>query len=175
MDITYLPMHRGFIYLAAVMDWAARRVLAWRVCNTLTADFRVEAVEAAIARYGNAEIFNTDQGTQFTSDDFTTMLHSHGVAIPMDRRGCWRDNLFVERLWRSSKCAELTASVRQCERGQSRRRTMPRLLQRPTTAYRARRSTTRRGILRRTHLTERGANGTRFGFPGWPPASPLVT
>jgi putative transposase len=84
MDITYLPMQRGFIYLAAVMDWATRRVLAWRVSNTLTADFCVEAVEEAIARYGKPEIFNTDQGTQFSSDAFTTMLHGHGVAISMD-------------------------------------------------------------------------------------------
>lgn len=107
MDITYLPMQRGFIYLAAVMEWATRRVLAWRVSNTLTADFCVEAVEEAIARYGKPEIFNTDQGTQFTSDDFTTMLHGHGVAISMDGRGCWRDNVFVERLWRSIKYEEV--------------------------------------------------------------------
>jgi putative transposase len=107
LDITYLPMRRGFIYLAAVMDWATRRVLAWRVSNTLTADFCVEAVEEAIARYGKPEIFNTDQGTQFTSDAFTTMLHSQGVAISMDGRGCWRDNVFVERLWRSIKYEEV--------------------------------------------------------------------
>jgi putative transposase len=107
MDITYLPMRRGFIYLAAVMDWATRRVLAWRVSNTLTACFCVEAVDEAIARYGKPEIFNTDQGTQFTSDAFTTMLHGHGVAISMDGRGCWRDNVFVERLWRSIKYEEV--------------------------------------------------------------------
>jgi len=107
MDITYLPMQRGFIYLAAVTDWATRRVLAWRVSNTLTADFCVEAVEEAIVRYGKPEIFNTDQGTQFTSDAFTTMLHGHGVAISMDGRGCWRDNVVVERLWRSIKYEEV--------------------------------------------------------------------
>jgi putative transposase len=107
MDITYLPMQRGFIYLAAVMDWATRRVLAWRVSNTLTSDFCVEAVEEAIARYGKPEIFNTDQGTQFTSDAFTTMLHGYDVAISMDGRGCWRDNVFVERLWRSIKYEEV--------------------------------------------------------------------
>jgi putative transposase len=107
MDITYLPMQRGFLYLAAVMDWATRRVLAWRISNTLTADFCVEAVEEAIARYGKPEIFNTDQGTQFTGDDFTTMLHYHGVAISMDGRGCWRDNVFVERLWRTIKYEEV--------------------------------------------------------------------
>jgi putative transposase len=101
-------MQRGFVYLAAVMDWATRRVLAWRVSNTLTADFCVEAVEEAIARFGKPEPFNTDQGTQFTSDDFTTMLHGHGVvAISMDGRGCWRDNVFVERLWRSIKYEEV--------------------------------------------------------------------
>ena len=107
MDITYLPMQRGFVYLAAVMDWATRRVLSWRVSNTLTADFCVEAVEEAIARYGKPEIFNTDQGTQFTSDAFTGMLHGHNIAISMDGRGCWRDNVFVERLWRSIKYEEV--------------------------------------------------------------------
>ena len=107
MDITYLPMQRGFLYLAAVMDWATRRVLAWRVSNTLTCDFCIEAVEEAIARYGKPEIFNTDQGTQFTSDAFTGMLHGHGIAISMDGRGCWRDNVFVERLWRSVKYEEV--------------------------------------------------------------------
>ena len=107
MDITYLPMERGFIYLAAVMDWATRRVLAWRVSNTLTADFCIEAVEEAIGRYGKPEIFNTDQGTQLTSDAFTTMLHGYGVAISMDGRGAWRDNVFVERLWRSIKYEEI--------------------------------------------------------------------
>lgn len=107
MDITYLPMQRGFIYLAAVMDWATRRVLAWRVSNTLTADFCIEAVEEAVARYGKPEIFNTDQGSQFTSDALTSMLHGHGIAISMDGRGCWRDNVFVERLWRSIKYEEV--------------------------------------------------------------------
>ena len=107
MDITYLPMQRGFVYLAAVMDWATRRVLAWRISNTLTADFCVEAVEEAIARYGKPEIFNTDQGTQFTSDAFTGLLHSHNIVISMDGRGCWRDNVFVERLWRSIKYEEV--------------------------------------------------------------------
>ena len=103
MDITYLPMQRGFIYLVAVMDWATRRVLAWRVSNTLTADFCVEAVEEAIARYGKPDFFNADQGTQLTSDAFTTMHHGHRMAIGMDGRGCWRDNVLVERLWRSIK------------------------------------------------------------------------
>ncbi len=107
MDITYLPMARGFVYLAAVMDWATRRVLSWRVSNTLTTDFCIEAVEEAVGRYGQPEIFNTDQGSQFTSVDFTAMLHDHGIAISMDGRGCWRDNVFVERLWRSIKYEEV--------------------------------------------------------------------
>lgn len=106
-DITYLPMKQGFVYLAAVMDWATRRVLSWRVSNTLTSDFCVEAVEEAIARHGKPEIFNTDQGAQFTSDAFTGMLQEHGIAISMDGRGCWRDNVFVERLWRSIKYEEV--------------------------------------------------------------------
>ena len=106
-DITYLPMKQGFVYLAAVMDWATRRVLSWRVSNTLTSDFCVEAVEEAIARHGKPEIFNTDQGAQVTSDAFTGMLQEHGIAISMDGRGCWRDNVFVERLWRSIKYEEV--------------------------------------------------------------------
>jgi len=106
-DITYLPMKQGFVYLAAVMDWATRRVLSWRVSNTLTSDFCVDAVEEAIARHGKPEIFNTDQGAQFTSDAFTGMLQEHGIAISMDGRGCWRDNVFVERLWRSIKYEEV--------------------------------------------------------------------
>jgi putative transposase len=107
MDITYIPMRRGFVYLAAVMDWASRKVLAWRVSNTLTTDFCLEAVEEAIARHGRPEIFNTDQGSQFTSADFTDLLKGHGIRISMDGRGCWRDNVFVERLWRSIKYEEV--------------------------------------------------------------------
>jgi putative transposase len=102
-DITYIPMARGFVYLFAVMDWATRRVLAWRVSNSLSADFCVEAVEEAIARYGKPEIFNTDQGSQFTGSEFVGMLTQHRIRISMDGRGCWRDNVFVERLWRSVK------------------------------------------------------------------------
>jgi putative transposase len=90
MDITYIPMARGFLFLAAVMDWASRRVLSWRTSVTLTADFCVEAVEEALTRYGRPEIFNTDQGAQFTSDAFTGLLHAHGIAISMDGKGCWR-------------------------------------------------------------------------------------
>ncbi len=106
-DITYIPMKRGFVYLFAVLDWASRRVLAWRLSNTLTTDFCMEAVQEAINRAGVPEIFNTDQGSQFTSLEFTGLLKAHGIAISMDGRGCWRDNVFVERLWRSIKYEEV--------------------------------------------------------------------
>ena len=106
-DITYIPMKRGFVYLFAVMDWASRRVLAWRLSNTLTTDFCLEAVEEAIHRYGAPEIFNTDQGSQFTSFEFTQLLKDNHIAISMDGRGCWRDNVFVERLWKSIKYEEV--------------------------------------------------------------------
>ncbi len=102
-DITYLPMARGFIYLVAIVDWATRRVLAWRLSTTLAADFCVEALHEAIAKYGVPEIFNTDQGSQFTHGDFVGLLHEHGIAISMDGKGCWRDNVFVERLWKTIK------------------------------------------------------------------------
>jgi putative transposase len=107
MDITYIPMARGFVYLAAVMDWATRRVLSWRVSITLDSTFCIEAVHEAIASYGRPEIFNTDQGSQFTSAAFTGLLVEHGIRISMDGRGCWRDNVFVERLWRSLKYEEV--------------------------------------------------------------------
>jgi putative transposase len=100
-------MARGFVYLAAVVDWFSRRVLAWRLSITLEAAFCVEAVEEALGRYGKPEIFNTDQGSQFTSADFTDVLLKAGVAISMDGRGAWRDNVFVERLWRSVKYEEV--------------------------------------------------------------------
>jgi len=107
MDITYIPMAHGFVYLAAVMDWASRRVLSWRVSITLDSAFCIEAVEEAISRYGCPTIFNTDQGSQFTSAAFTGLLRDHGIRISMDGRGCWRDNVFVERLWRSIKYEEV--------------------------------------------------------------------
>jgi putative transposase len=106
-DITYIPMRRGFVYLMAVMDWYSRRVLAWRLSNTLTADFCLEAVREAIARHGRPEIFNTDQGSQFTGSEFTGLLKEHGIRISMDGKGCWRDNVFVERLWKSIKYEEV--------------------------------------------------------------------
>ena len=106
MDITYIPMARGFIYLAAVLDWFTRRVLAWRVSITLEADFCIEAVEEALARHGTPEIFNTDQGSQFTSTDFIKVLAAREIKISMDGKGAWRDNVFVERLWRTIKYEE---------------------------------------------------------------------
>lgn len=103
MDITYIPMARGFVYLAVVLDWATRRVLSWRLSITMEVGFCLEAVEEALAKYGKPAIFNSDQGSQFTSAGFTALLLSHGIAISMDGRGAWRDNVFVERLWRSVK------------------------------------------------------------------------
>jgi putative transposase len=112
MDITYIPMARGFVYLTAVVDWFSRRVLAWRVSITMEVEFCLEAVEEALARHGRPEIFNTDQGSQFTSQDFTALLLDNAIAISMDGRGAWRDNVFVERLWRSVKYEEVVC----CER-----------------------------------------------------------
>jgi len=102
-DVTYLPMRRGFLYLVAIMDWATRKVLAWRISNTMDAGFCVEALRDAMARHGKPEIFNTDQGSQFTSHAFTGVLRSAEVRISMDGRGRWMDNVFIERLWRSVK------------------------------------------------------------------------
>ena len=107
MDFTYVPMARGFVYLAAVVDWYSRRVLAWRLSITMEAAFCVEALEEALARHGKPGVFNTDQGSQFTGGDFTGVLLKAGVAISMDGRGAWRDNVFVERLWRSIKYEEV--------------------------------------------------------------------
>ena len=103
MDITYIPMARGFVYLAAVVDWFSRRVLAWRLSITMEAAFCIEALEEALAKHGRPEIFNTDQGSQFTSADFTGVLLNAGIAISMDGKGAWRDNVFVERIWKSVK------------------------------------------------------------------------
>ena len=107
MDITYIPMARGFVYLAAVIDWYSRRVLAWRVSISMETAFCIEAVEEALARYGAPEIFNTDQGSQFTSQAFTGLLKQYSIAISMDGKGCWRDNVFIERLWKSVKYEEV--------------------------------------------------------------------
>jgi putative transposase len=107
MDITYVPMARGFVYLAAVIDWFSRKVLSWRLSTTMETGFCIEAVEEAMARHGKPKIFNTDQGSQFTSIDFTGMLKKGGIAISMDGKGAWRDNVFIERLWRSIKYEEI--------------------------------------------------------------------
>ena len=107
MDITYVPMAKGFVYLAAVVDWFSRRVLSWRLSITMETDFCIEAVEEALMKYGKPEIFNTDQGSQFTSAEFTGLLKTHDIKISMDGKGAWRDNVFVERLWRSIKYEEI--------------------------------------------------------------------
>jgi putative transposase len=107
MDITYIQMARGFVYLAVVLDWFSRRVLSWRVSITMEAAFCVETLEDALARHGKPEIVNTDQGSQFTGDAFTSVLKQNGIAISMDGKGAWRDNVFVERLWRSVKYEEV--------------------------------------------------------------------
>jgi|SRR5690242_1471506 len=120
-DITFIPMKRGFVYLFAVLDWSSRRVLSWRVSNTLTTDFCMEAVQEAINRYGKPDIFNTDQGCQFTSLEFTGLLKDNSIQISMDGKGCWRDNVFVERLWKSVKYEEVYLhaydSVSEAKRG----------------------------------------------------------
>jgi putative transposase len=106
-DVTYIPMARGFLYLVAIMDWASRAVLSWQLSNTLDAAFCVRALEEALARFGRPEIFNTDQGSQFTSAAFTGRLSAAGIGISMDGRGRWLDNVFIERLWRSLKYEEV--------------------------------------------------------------------
>ena len=106
-DITYIPMARGFVYLIAIVNWFSRRVLSWRLSITLETDFCVEALEEALARFGTPEIFNTDQGSQFTSIAFTSVLLREKIAISMDGKGAWRDNVIVERLWRSVKYEEV--------------------------------------------------------------------
>ncbi len=107
MDISYIPMARGFVYLAAVIDWHTRRVLAWRLSITMETAFCVEALQEALEKHGDPDIFNTDQGSQFTSEAFTDVLRDRSIAISMDGRGAWRDNVFVERLWRSVKYEEV--------------------------------------------------------------------
>jgi putative transposase len=106
-DITYIPMAKGFCYLVAVMDWASRMVLAWRLSNTLDSSFCVDALEEAMAKYGRPEIFNTDQGSQFTAEVFTDTLYSNGITISMDGKGRWMDNVFIERLWKSVKYEDI--------------------------------------------------------------------
>ncbi len=107
LDITYLPMKRGFVYLVAVLDWASRKVLAWQLSNTLTTDFCVEALEMAMDRYGVPEIVNTDQGSQFTSEEFVSTVLESGAKLSMDGKGAWKDNIFIERFWRTIKYEEV--------------------------------------------------------------------
>jgi putative transposase len=107
MDITYIRMRRGFVYLVAVLDWASRRVLSWRLSNSMTTDFCLEALEAAVRDYGTPEILNTDQGSQFTGTAFVDQVQQHGIQVSMDGKGSWRDNVFVERLWKSVKYEEV--------------------------------------------------------------------
>ena len=113
-NITYLPMHRGFLYLVAVMDWYSRKILAWKLSNTMHAEFCVSALQEAIANYGVPEIINTDQESQFTSLEFTSALKAHGIAISMDGKGCWRDNVFIERFWRTVKYEEIYLRAYEC-------------------------------------------------------------
>ena len=134
MDITYVPMARGFVYLAAVIDWFSRRVLAWRLSITLEAAFCVEALEEALARHGRPEIFNTDQGSQFTGEAFTGALTRNGIAISMDGKGAWRDNVFVERLWRSVKYEEAPSGTTLASPGPG-EIAMPRPPRRPRRSY----------------------------------------
>lgn len=129
MDITYIPMARGFVYLAVVLDWGSRRVLSWRVSITLEPGFCIEALQEGLTRYGTPEIFNTDQGSQFTSTDFTDVLKDHGIHISMDGKGAWRDNVFVERLWRSIKYEEVYL------RAYDSNRPLSRFQQRPPSAF----------------------------------------
>jgi putative transposase len=107
MDITYIPMARGFVYLAAVVDWHTRRTLSWKVSITMDVHFCLEAVEDAISRYGTPEVMNTDQGSQFTSQAFVGLLKDYDIQISMDGKGSWRDNVFIERLWRSVKYEDI--------------------------------------------------------------------
>lgn len=106
-DVTYVPMAQGFAYLVAIMDWYSRKVLAWRLSNTLTADFCISTLQEALATYGTPEIFNSDQGAQFTCPEFTGVLQTHHIAISMDGRGRWMDNVFIERLWKSVKYEDI--------------------------------------------------------------------
>ena len=121
-DITYIPMRHGFLYLCAILDWATRKVLAWRLSNTLSSDFCIAALKEALARYGTPEIFNTDQGSQFTSAEFTQVLKDHGIQISMDGRGRCHDNIFVERLWWTVK--HEWVYLRPCDNGIEQQRSL---------------------------------------------------
>ena len=149
-DITYIPVSRGFLYLVAIMDWASRYVLAWRLSNTLDAGFCTDALDEALARYGTPEIFNTDQGSQFTSFAFTARLQAPGIRISMDGRGRFLDNIFIERLWRSLKYEAIYfARDRRRPHGPAPDPRLGRLLQHRETAHGAGRADAGRGLPRR--------------------------
>ena len=162
-DITYIPVRRGFLYLVAAMDWASRYVLAWRLSNTLDASFCVEALEEALARHGTPEIFNTDQGSQFTGFAFTGRLRMAGVRISMDGRGRCLDNIFIERLWRSLKYeAVYLRELADGFEARSSHRRMDRLLQHREAALGARRADAGRGLPRRCACGYGGQAATRL-------------
>ena len=162
-DITYIPVRRGFLYLAAIMDWASRHVLAWRLSNTLDAGFCTDALDEALARHGTPEIFNTDQGSQFTGFAFTGRLREAGIRISMDGRGRYLDNIFIERLWRSLKYeARLSARARRRLRGPARHRRVDRLLQHREAALGARGKNAGRGLPRRPACGYDGQAATRL-------------
>ncbi len=170
-DVTYIQMKRGFLYLVAVMDWASRKVLAWRLSNTMDADFCVAALEEAIARYGRPGIFNTDQGAQFTSFAFTGMLRDHGIRISMDGKGRWMDNVFIERLWRSLKIRmRLSRCLRDRQPRQGRDRPLDRLLQHSQATFRARRADAGRSLC---YATRAAGTGARPG-PGANPTGGMI-
>ena len=148
MDISYIPMARGFVYLAAVIDWHSRKVLAWRLSISMDTAFCTEAVEEAIARYGKPEIFNTDQGSQFTSSEFIGLLHGHGIRISMDGKGCWRDNVFIERVALDQVRGGVPACLRDRERRPRGHRSLHRLLQHAPAALEPRSPNPGRGVLR---------------------------
>jgi putative transposase len=129
VDITYVPMSRGFLYVVAIIDWPSRAVLAWRLSNTMDVSFCVAALEEALVRFGQPEIFNTDQDSQFTSAVFTSTLTAAGIRISMDGRGRWMDNVFIERLWRSLKYEEVYLKGRRRSRGVRRHLDVDQLLQ----------------------------------------------
>ena len=151
-DVTYIPMAKGFLYLVVIMDWVSRAVLAWRLSNTLAADFCVDALEQALARYGRPEIFNTDQGSQFTSEEFTDTLKRHEVTISMDGKGRCMDNIFVERLWRSLKYEKSTLTP-------MRRSPRPRPASVPGSAFTMRSASTRASAIARRGKFTRKACG----------------
>jgi len=155
-DITYIPMRRGFLYLVAIMDWATRKVLAWRLSNTMEVGFCIEALKEALAKYGKPEIFNTDQGSQFTSSEFTHVLKDADVKISMDGRGRWIDNRMIERLWRSLKyeCVYLRAF----ETGSEAKKEIGKWL----TYYNAERPHSTHGILTPSEAYDRKTEPTRL-------------